>query len=702
MIMICTPRLPTQPSPIGCDDNKKEAKKVNRSFLRRTKQTLLALTGVLALSLTAHSADLGISDGVVVKFGNGAGIAVLDGIHLSNQATFTSTKDDSLLGQTGPTAGIPAKGNWNGIKLEASAPPTLVKLEDIRLRYGGGAGSAALDIRKTAPLVKSVVVRDSIIGVRVMDGASPSFQGLSLIGNDIGMEVGGNATPVLTGSEITSNTQGMSNLTPATVIQATGNWWGDATGPKDAVGNPAGKGDSVSSGVNYSNWSTVIPLIDPKIRVVGSPSYTSSANVTLNLACRNAIEYRVAENGNFTGLAFLPMVASTPFVLSSGDGIKQISVQYRAATGNLITADLSGGILYDANGPTLTITNPANGSYITKAISVDATATDPAGVSKVEFYIDNVLAIADTVAPYNYAWDATLVADGTHTIKVIAYDTVGHSTTDSRSVSKGVAPLDTTGPALSNITFSGTALANGATLTKSSTIAASASDPSGVAHIDFLLDGVVFGTNSSGNYTATLDINSVTDGAHVLSVKGYDSLNNQSQTSFNIVVAMAVPAAPTLSKPTNGLVTNQKQQTATGTAEKQTQIQIYSNNAALGSPLAVDSNGNFSIPITLNDGANQIQAAAINRAGNSPFSNSVNVTVDASIPGTPSGLTALAQVAGKIKLSWLAVNDTAVKGYDVYRSQVAFTGINEASKANTSPITTPTFDDLPPADGAYY
>lgn len=661
---------------------------------------MLAL-GFLMAMLPAQSADLGISDGVVVKFGSGAGVEVLDAVHLSNQATFTSVQDDTALGQTGPALGIPAKGDWTGLKLEASATPVNIKLEDIKLRYGGGNGTAALDIRKTAPAVKYITVKDSTVGVRVT-AAAPVFTGVTLINNSTGLEVLGNATPTLTGSEIFGNTLfGINNLTPAAIVQATGTWWGDATGPKDPVANPNGKGDTVSTGVNYGSWATVIPLINPSISVVGNPTYTEQAAITLNLACRNALDYRVSENNTFSGVPFSPMTASTPFTLSNGDGVKQIYVQYRAATGNIVTVNVPSGLLLDTQGPTLTVTNPAAGSFLTKAITVDATATDPGGVSKVEFYIDNVLKFSDTFAPYSYAWDVTAVPDGNHTIKVIAYDTANHTSVDTRSISKGIAPPDASGPSLSNIQLASGAIIDGATLTKSGSLTLSATDPSGVARVEFLLDGLVF-ANTTGAYSAYLDLNAIADGAHTLAFKGYDSLNNVSTTSFNVNVALAAPGVPTLTKPANGLVTNQAQQTVTGVAEKQTQVQIYNNGSPLGSPITVDANGNYSGLVTLTQGANQLQTSASNRGGSSALTSPISITVDASIPGAPSGLSALAQIGGKVRLSWLASGDATVKGYNVYRSPVAFSTIIEATKANSTPLTAPSFDDIPLTDGTYY
>ncbi|MGZ5462288.1 MAG: Ig-like domain-containing protein [Thermoanaerobaculia bacterium] len=74
---------------------------------------------------------------------------------------------------------------------------------------------------------------------------------------------------------------------------------------------------------------------------------------------------------------------------------------------------------HDTTKPTASITAPAN---ISKDVTVTATASDNVGVTKVEFYVDAALKDAGTTSPYNWKWDSTSVANGSHTLMVKAYD----------------------------------------------------------------------------------------------------------------------------------------------------------------------------------------------------------------------------------------------------------------------------------------
>jgi len=87
------------------------------------------------------------------------------------------------------------------------------------------------------------------------------------------------------------------------------------------------------------------------------------------------------------------------------------------------------------------VTRPENAIYIgdTKVlpfltpvsigkITIETTAASKDyGIEKVEFYIDGVLRSTDITEPYNWTWNSFSFLR--HTIKVMAYDTVGHNAT---------------------------------------------------------------------------------------------------------------------------------------------------------------------------------------------------------------------------------------------------------------------------------
>jgi hypothetical protein len=70
-------------------------------------------------------------------------------------------------------------------------------------------------------------------------------------------------------------------------------------------------------------------------------------------------------------------------------------------------------------GDDVTITNPSDGETVKD--TVDITTSTSGCIDTVEFYIDSTLKYTDTTAPFEWAWDTTLYAEGDHTIEVKGY-----------------------------------------------------------------------------------------------------------------------------------------------------------------------------------------------------------------------------------------------------------------------------------------
>jgi hypothetical protein len=74
--------------------------------------------------------------------------------------------------------------------------------------------------------------------------------------------------------------------------------------------------------------------------------------------------------------------------------------------------------------PAVAITAPADQSSFTGgATTVAATASDPSGISKVEFYVDWTLATTLSSSPYNFNWSNAPA--GAHTVAAMAYSNAG-------------------------------------------------------------------------------------------------------------------------------------------------------------------------------------------------------------------------------------------------------------------------------------
>lgn len=79
--------------------------------------------------------------------------------------------------------------------------------------------------------------------------------------------------------------------------------------------------------------------------------------------------------------------------------------------------------------PTVSITDPPDGSIVSGTISVTADANDDTGVNKVEFYAGGSLIGTAFSFPYSIQWDTTTGANGSKALTAKAYDIDGNTGT---------------------------------------------------------------------------------------------------------------------------------------------------------------------------------------------------------------------------------------------------------------------------------
>jgi hypothetical protein len=87
--------------------------------------------------------------------------------------------------------------------------------------------------------------------------------------------------------------------------------------------------------------------------------------------------------------------------------------------------------------PTVSVTAPAEGATVSGAsVSVQASASDDNGVTQVQFFDGSTSLGTDTNGAdgWSVEWNTTAVANGAHTIRATATDTIGQTGTDTNNV----------------------------------------------------------------------------------------------------------------------------------------------------------------------------------------------------------------------------------------------------------------------------
>ncbi len=177
--------------------------------------------------------------------------------------------------------------------------------------------------------------------------------------------------------------------------------------------------------------------------------------------------------------------------------------------------------------PTVDITAPAGGAVVKDTVNVTASANDNTGLAKVEFYVNGVLRATDTTAPYVYAWDTKVTANGKINLTVKAYDLSGNVNSDSIQVI--VAGGDTQAPtAPSNVTA--VADPTNKVVVKWSP----STDNIGIAGYRIIRNKITVGQVNS--VTEYVDTAVLPDTAYTYQVSAYDLANNSSGLSNAVEV----------------------------------------------------------------------------------------------------------------------------------------------------------------------
>jgi hypothetical protein len=93
----------------------------------------------------------------------------------------------------------------------------------------------------------------------------------------------------------------------------------------------------------------------------------------------------------------------------------------------LIALALSAGC-GDVTPPEVDITRPADSVSVSGMVSIEASASDSAGVINVQFFADGVLVGEDALADYSANWSTDELADESwHSLNCVAWDLAGNS-----------------------------------------------------------------------------------------------------------------------------------------------------------------------------------------------------------------------------------------------------------------------------------
>ncbi len=303
--------------------------------------------------------------------------------------------------------------------------------------------------------------------------------------------------------------------------------------------------DSSNSGRNYSRIDILValqPFINYTITNPTNNSATNAVsaviNITSDVNLTNALLEWSYNNGTRMNLS-MNKVNGTHFNLNVSrlaDGVETYFVYGNDTVGTIGTS-ITRTITIDTVVPAVIITNPANGTNLSSGTQAFNATINEQNIDAVRFSFSNVTGVAFNVTPTNVSgnWntnlDLTRLSEGRQTMTVVANDTGGNY---NRSqfidfVVDRTAPNITVLSPLPDRNFTRTADNQTFNITVREALLT-------VGMVLFNFDNAsgtnfnVTAINQSGNWIASYNVSSLTEGAQIVTIIANDTVGNYNRT----------------------------------------------------------------------------------------------------------------------------------------------------------------------------
>ncbi len=198
-----------------------------------------------------------------------------------------------------------------------------------------------------------------------------------------------------------------------------------------------------------------------------------------------------------------------------------------------VQAALAAAAGVDGTAPVVSIAAPLGASTVSGLVSVDVSASDNVGVSKVELLAGGALVATDTAAPYGFSWDSTGLANGMQSLQARAYDAAGN-VAGSTVVSVNVANTVVADVAPPVVAFSSPAA--GAKVSGVVSVKVGASDNSGAAGIrqTLSINGKVVASASGASLSYNWNTRKESAASFTLTAVAKDAAGNASTATLTL------------------------------------------------------------------------------------------------------------------------------------------------------------------------
>src|SRR5690554_6325628 len=310
-------------------------------------------------------------------------------------------------------------------------------------------------------------------------------------------------------------------------------------------------------------------------------------------------------------------------------GVREIQARGYNASGNLVATDKIS--IKVANGSTLKITTPTNGSRSNPNVSFKASASSD--ITRVEYLADD-WSMGSTRQGPDFAFSYPFQYTGLRAIEARGYNAAGKHVASHKikiTVARGGSSLDIISPL------------DGSNNGRDVTFKARAS--SDIVKVEYRADDWPMGNSTSRSSSFSFNYDFDYTGVRAIEARGYNSAGSVVAVDRVSIRVRDNQASLTFTSPTNGSTHGHQLQFAVRTTGNIVKVEYFADDWSLGS-----SSNTSTFPHSYNiqyAGVRRLEARGYNAAGNIVATDRITVTVKSSGGGTDSAMAnALAREGG--------------------------------------------------------
>ena len=291
--------------------------------------------------------------------------------------------------------------------------------------------------------------------------------------------------------------------------------------------------DAKSSFSSYGNYVAVAAPGSGIWTTASNGSYRSASGTSFSAPiAAGVIALMMAANPSLSAAQVESLLYSTATDLGAAG--RDIYFGHGRVNAAAAVAAAASAAAADTQAPTAAITSPAGSSSVSGLVTVDVSASDNVGVTRVELRVNGSTVASDTVAPYQFSWDSASVGNGTASLVAVAYDAAGNSrasSTVSVNVGNGLV-ADTSAPVVSI-----TNPTDGSTVPSGNVkVSVSASDNSGAAAVKqaLYIGGKLVASATGASLSYTWNTRKLAKGSYSIQAVAQDAAGNTASRTVTV------------------------------------------------------------------------------------------------------------------------------------------------------------------------